>query len=86
MFFVDFSSGVLFDFHGLQINKLQLKKTRSRSTGFRILIRINRRCSGEDKIPIGMYWSEGLAGLIPHADELEIRYRSVYIGQRGWRV
>ena len=46
MFFVDFSGGVLFDFHGLQINKLQLKKTRSRSTGFRILIRINRRCSG----------------------------------------
>ena len=22
----------------------------------------------EDKIPIGMYWSEGLAGLIPFAD------------------
>ena len=26
MFFVDFSGGVLIDFHGFQINNLQLKK------------------------------------------------------------
>ena len=41
MFFVDFSGGVLIDFHGFQINNLQLTKTRCKSTGFRILIRIS---------------------------------------------
>ena len=46
MFFVDFSGGVLIDFHGFQINNLQLTKTRCKSTGFRILIRIYIRCSG----------------------------------------
>ena len=25
-----------------------------------------------DKIPIGIYWSEGVAGLIPHAGELKV--------------
>ena len=47
MFFVDFSGDVLIDFHWFQINNFSLKK-RCKSTGFRILIRINRRCSGED--------------------------------------
>ena len=46
MCLVDFSGDVLVDFHGFQINNLQLKKTRCKSTGFRILIRINIRCSG----------------------------------------
>ena len=31
----------------------------------------------EDKIPIGMYWSEGLAGLIPFADDLKERSKSI---------
>jgi hypothetical protein len=31
MFFVDFSGDVLIDFHGFQINNLQLKKTRCES-------------------------------------------------------
>ena len=39
----------------------------------------------QEKIPIGIL-VRGVAGLIPFADEPEIRYRSVYIGQRGWRV
>ena len=46
MFFVDFSGDVLIDFHGFQINNFSLKKTRCKSTGFRILIRIHIRCSG----------------------------------------
>ena len=45
-YFVDFSGDVLVDFHGFQINKLQLKKTRCRSIGFRILSKINIRCPG----------------------------------------
>ena len=31
----------------------------------------------EDKIPIGIHWSEGLAGLIPFADELKERSKSI---------
>ena len=29
----------------------------------------------EDKIPIGIYWSEGVAGLIPYQDSLKVRER-----------
>ena len=39
----------------------------------------------QEKIPIGIL-VRGVAGLIPYADKLKIRYRSVYMGQRGWRV
>ena len=31
----------------------------------------------EDKIPIGIRWSEGVAGLIPFADELKERSKSI---------
>ena len=33
-----------------------------------------------------VYWSDEVAVLIPYADKLKIRYRSEYIGKRGWRV
>ena len=29
----------------------------------------------EEKIPIGIYWSEGVAGLIPYQDSLKVRGR-----------
>ena len=39
----------------------------------------------QEKIPIGMLVRGG-GGFDPYADKLKIRYRSVYMGQRGWRV
>ena len=30
-----------------------------------------------DKIPIGIYWSEGVAGLIPYQDSLKVRSQSI---------
>ena len=63
-------------------------------TSYRILINtmVSRGCRSDpswrwfEVRSQSVSWSKGVAGLIPHADELEIRYRSVYIGQRGWRV
>ena len=31
----------------------------------------------EDKIPIGIRWSEGVAGLIPYHDRLKVRSQSI---------
>ena len=31
----------------------------------------------EDKLPIGIYWSEGVAGLIPYHDRLKVRSQSI---------
>ena len=31
----------------------------------------------EDKLTIGIYWSEGVAGLIPYHDKLKVRSQSI---------
>ena len=31
----------------------------------------------EEKISIGIYWSEGVAGLIPYQDSLNVRSQSI---------